>query len=90
MSASKQEEISKVARSAEGGVKPVVYYFEQLSPVVVGQRAQVTAPSHPRLGRLGLSEWLNTSPVVAVGEDGTTFETRNSMYVQRELPLDTE
>lgn len=83
MSASKQVEVQAVAK-----VKPTVHYFEQLAPVVVGQRAQVRASSHPVLGRVGVFEWLNTSPVVAVGEDGTTFETQNTMYVLREVPLD--
>jgi hypothetical protein len=66
-------------------LKPVVYYTEQLAPVVVGQRAQVTAYEHYRLGRVAaVGEYLNTSMVVAVGEDGTTFETLNTMYVLRD------
>lgn len=84
MSVSKQVEVQAVAK-----VKPTVYYFEQLAPVVVGQRAMVTAASHPVLGRTsGVGEYLNTSLVVAVGEDGTSFETQNTLYVQREVPLD--
>lgn len=85
MSASKQAELGAVEK-----VKPTVYYFEQLAPVVVGQRAAVTAASHPRLGRMGFGEWLNTSAVVSVGEDGTSFETQNTLYVQREKPVDVE
>jgi hypothetical protein len=84
MSASKQAENGQVARSAEGGVKPVVYYTEALAPIVKGQRAQVTAYEHYRLGRVGLGGYLNTSQVVEVGEDGTSFETLNTMYVLRE------
>lgn len=83
MSASKQVEVQAVAK-----VKPTVHYFEQLAPVVVGQRAMVTAASHPVLGRASLDEYLNTSMVVSVGEDGTTFETLNTLYVQREKPVD--
>lgn len=68
--------------------KQTVYYHEQLMPVVVGQSALVGVVSHPKLGRAGLGEYARTSTVVAVGEDGTTFETQNSIYVYRDVPLD--
>ena len=87
MSASLQAEIRAVEQAPVlRKTKPVVYYIAALEPIVVGQRAQVTAYEHYRLGRCSplQGEYLNTSPVVAVGEDGTTFETLNTMYVLRD------
>jgi hypothetical protein len=74
------------ANASNGSKKPVVYYTQQLGPVVAGNRASVYAAKHYRLGRLGAFDWISTSPVVMVHEDGTTFETLNSMYVLREEP----
>jgi hypothetical protein len=93
MSASKQAEIKAVEQvPVLRKTKPVVYYIEALAPIVVGLRAAVTAYEHYRLGRCSplQGEYLNTSPVVAVGEDGTTFETQNTMYVLREPVEDDE
>jgi hypothetical protein len=64
--------------------KQTVYYTEALGPIVKGQRANVVAYEHYRLGRVGLGGYLHTSKVVSVGEDGTTFETQNSIYVLRD------
>jgi hypothetical protein len=68
--------------------KPVVYYTEALVPIITGQRAKVVAFEHYRLGRAHTGEFLNTSMVVQVGEDGTTFETLNTMYVLRDVPVE--
>jgi hypothetical protein len=84
-----EDVLNQYARSVEGGLKPIVYYFEQLNPVVVGQRARVTAAVHYRLGNASQYDHLNTSPVVAVHEDGTTFETMNSMYILRAEPSES-
>lgn len=83
-----EEGVVKYGRSEEGGLKPIVYYFEQLSPVIAGYRAQVTAAAHYRLGNCTGFDHLNTSTVLSVGEDGTTFETRNSIYVLRDVPVE--
>lgn len=79
-----EEGVLKYGRAEGGSLKPIVYYFKQLQPVVVGERAQVTAAAHYRLGNR--FDWLSTSAVVSVSEDGTTFETRNSIYVLRDEP----
>lgn len=68
--------------------KQTVYYTEALSPITKGSRVNVAAYSHYRLGRVRPDEFLHTSKVVSVGEDGTTFETQNSIYVLRE-PVDS-
>ena len=68
--------------------KQTVYYTAALRPIVAGERAQVAAYEHYRLGTVPRAGWLDTSPVVEVGEDGTTFETKNSIYVLRE-PVDS-
>jgi len=83
MSFSKQVELAAQAEVLRK-TKPVVYYTEALRPIVKGERAQVVAYEHYRLGRVGLGGWLNTSAVQTVGEDGTTFETNNSIYVLRD------
>jgi hypothetical protein len=83
-----EDVLNKFARSAEGGLKPIVYYFKQLSPVIAGYRAQVTAAAHYRLGNCTGFDHLNTSAVVVVHEDGTTFETKNSIYVLRDVPVE--
>jgi hypothetical protein len=91
MSASLQAEIKAVEEvPVLKKTKPVVYYTEALSPIVKGQRANVTAYEHYRLGRVGLGGYLHTSQVVEVGEDGTTFETLNTMYVLRDPVQDDE
>jgi hypothetical protein len=87
MSFSKQVELTEQAPVLRK-TKPVVHYTEALSPIVKGSRANVVAYEHYRLGRVGLGGYLNTSPVVAVGEDGTTFETLNTMYVLRDPEVD--
>lgn len=66
-------------------MKPTVYYTKANSPIVAGERVSVNLIEHYRLGQSN-GHRAFTSPVVTVGEDGTTFETKNSMYVQREAP----
>jgi hypothetical protein len=66
-------------------MKPNVYYTKANSPIVTGERVAVDLIEHYRLGQSN-GHRAFTSPVVTVGEDGTTFETKNSMYVLREEP----
>lgn len=76
--------MTEFANASDGSKKPVVYYTQQLSPVTVDRRAEVRAYAHYRLGQLGALGWVSTSKVINVHEDGTTFETLNSMYVLRD------
>jgi hypothetical protein len=65
--------------------KPVVHYALVIHPPKIGQRAIVVPIDHP-------AAYLNyqrvdTSRVIAVAEDGNSFETLNTRYVYKELNL---
>lgn len=70
----------QIGLSPSDVAKKVVYYTKAVQPVVAGYRAIVELTEHYRLGLTNGRNVL-TSDVVVVGEDGTTFETKNSMYV---------
>jgi hypothetical protein len=61
-------------------MKRKVYYLKLCSPLTVGEGAIVIPVNHT-------SEWVSnfkecfTSTVVRIENDGTTFETLNSVYV---------
>ena len=62
--------------------KPVVLFTEVLAPPVIGRRAALGGiENHPRLGNL---DWVNTSGVLEVRDDGRTIETRNTIYIKKE------
>ena len=74
-----------IKKDAQAVVKPTVYYTKAETPIVSGERVVVRLIEHYRLGQSN-GHRATTSHVVAVGENGTTFETKNSMYVLREAP----
>lgn len=62
--------------------KPVVLFTEVLAPLVIGRRATLGGiENHPRLGN---PDWVSTSGVLEVRDDGNTIETRNTIYIKKE------
>lgn len=68
-------------------MKRKVIYVKACSPIVVGQQAVVIPLNHTSdLVTNGHECW--TTPVVSIADDGTTFETKNSIYVLAAIPGD--
>ena len=62
--------------------KPVVLFTEVLAPLVIGRRAELGGiENHPILGN---QDWVRTSGVLEVRNDGNTIETRNTIYIKKE------
>jgi hypothetical protein len=67
-------------------MKPVVYYGETLSTLVVGQEALILDVSgHPATDRVSNTPdvAVRTSQVLKVDENGVDFETLNTQYKLR-------
>jgi peptidyl-tRNA hydrolase len=60
-------------------MKPVVIYIEAHTSIVVGQSA-VVVPLNHRSELVANGHKCITTPVVSIAADGTTFETRNTLY----------
>lgn len=80
-------ELPQIGLTPSDVAKKVVYYTKATQPIVAGYRAIVELTEHYRLGNTNGRRVL-TSDVVAVGEDSTTFETKNSMYVLCDPPFE--
>lgn len=76
-------------------MKTVHYSAITIGPIAVGNRVELIPINHPGYRELkgtGL-EIVNglpcfTTPIRAVGADGTTFETMNTRYVHHVIPDD--
>lgn len=63
-------------------IKPVVYFASNVKNfIMLNMRAEVVALTHPNFPE---ETPVTTSRVIKVNEDGS-FETRNTIYVPREI-----
>ncbi len=62
--------------------KPIVHVEYFMTPPEVGKSCRLVGLDHPDIRLSGFFgyEWIDTSAVVKIHEDGTV-ETRNTMYV---------
>ena len=66
--------------------KPVVFFGYSSHAPEVGRSVKLhDVERHPRLGSFrGLDEWVNTSTVLDVRDEGRTIETLNTVYMKKE------
>lgn len=63
-------------------MKPVVFYTKAPFGFLLGERALLKGvENHPK-GLLGL--YVSTSEVIKIEEDGTSFETLNTLYRKKQ------